>query len=495
MRRIRAASAFQSRYVSGVLLTGLPDVPVAALKRGPLQGREELWQWAYLPLAAAAALRCISPTTAVVAYLVLGAYALLGPGHTLRALFLCWLFTTLTTAFPLPVGSGALRFIPVLCGAATVLVRGRELQGFLGSAFVRVTIAFAAFVALSIVFVSPVPALSSAKLVSWMVAVFAVFGAWSLVSARQREQLGNELLIGLSLVLISGLALIKSDVGYVLNKVGLQGILNQPQAFGTTIGLLFSWCLARILTETPPRLYSIVLLLAGAVAIYASKARTGGYAALLSIPVAVVFLLLFGGQRLRDLIPGVWTRRFWLLVVLLAVAMIAMWPMAKAAIEQFFQKAEFYQNVGLLNSYYQSRAILIDPMLANIQAHPIWGIGYGIPSNLEKVRIVFDPIFHLIPVGAPSEKGMLPLLVQEELGVGGVLLFILWTAVLFRDSMRGGLQPTALCAVVFLTNLAESSLLSAGGMGLLLLLVLGWARSAATSPYPSPHPPRGPSPP
>src|SRR5690606_19943902 len=94
-----------------------------------------------------------------------------------------------------------------------------------------------------------------------------------------------------------------------------------------------------------------------------------------------------------------------------------------------------------------------------------------------ELQVALDPVSGL-PVGAAVEKGVMPLAVWEELGIFGLCAVGLWLWGIVRRSARGGITPMALCTVVLVVNLGESILFSPGGMGLLCLLLLGWAATA-----------------
>ncbi len=74
----------------------------------------------------------------------------------------------------------------------------------------------------------------------------------------------------------------------------------------------------------------------------------------------------------------------------------------------------------MLEAYDLSRGSLIDEMWQNITEHPLAGIGFGIGSDPSEMEIERDPVFRL-PIGAPIEKGVLPIAVVEELGIIGAL--------------------------------------------------------------------------
>jgi len=117
-------------------------------------------------------------------------------------------------------------------------------------------------------------------------------------------------------------------------------------------------------------------------------------------------------------------------------------------------------------------------MIANIVVKPFTGIGFGIASDYLSMDIVRDPILGL-PISAPIEKGVTPLMVLEEVGIIGFILFAIWIWILIRRSIVNGASAFLVMTTLLLLNLSEATLFSPGGAGLLILILLS---SSATKP-------------
>jgi len=117
-------------------------------------------------------------------------------------------------------------------------------------------------------------------------------------------------------------------------------------------------------------------------------------------------------------------------------------------------------------------------MASNISARPLEGIGFGMASIPSELVVVRDPVFGL-PVSAAVEKGVLPLAIVEEIGVVGFGVVLLWVLALLRMSARAGVAPVAVCLTALFLNMGEATLFSPGGLGLLMLIMLGWAASSS----------------
>ncbi|MBK8742082.1 MAG: hypothetical protein IPM02_22385 [Betaproteobacteria bacterium] len=130
----------------------------------------------------------------------------------------------------------------------------------------------------------------------------------------------------------------------------------------------------------------------------------------------------------------------------------------------------------LADAYEGSRGELISRMWENIEKTPFEGIGFGIASSPELNEIQREPMFDL-PVGAAVEKGVMPVAVLEEVGIPGFLLVAVWFGMLLLRSAQRGIEPLAVSATVLMLNMSEATFFSPGGLGLLWLLLAGWAYS------------------
>ena len=76
---------------------------------------------------------------------------------------------------------------------------------------------------------------------------------------------------------------------------------------------------------------------------------------------------------------------------------------------------------------------------------------------------------------ATVEKGVMPVMILEELGIPLGTLTLVWLLYLGMQSARGGLLPLSVYGTAICTNLGEAAFFSAGGNGLILILVACWA--------------------
>ena len=430
----------------------------------------------YVPLIAALALRLASGPTANASYLLLAAYALLGRAHAIRALAFSWLFSMINPGLAPEATAAAVGRYAVLFAAAgsAMLHAGFIIRNTRVRPFTQFTLVLGAFIIGHSLMFSPMADVSVLKGLSWTLAMATLVSAWVGLSETQREALARELFWFLVVILLVSLPLAVTSVGYLRNARGLQGILNHPQAFGPTMALLCAWATARMLGEARPPWWLLGVIGASLAAILMSEARTAGLAMVLAVGLAVLLGPGLAGRRIGQVVVGLKSARVWTVIVCVSLAALAMAPLIASKFDHYITKSGRYQVGGLAEAYERSRGRLMDAMLVNIAEHPLTGIGFGIASEPWAMNISRDPVLGL-PVGASIEKGVTPLMVVEELGVFGALLVGSWIVRLLRGSARSGLAPLAVCFVALLLNLGEATLFSPSGIGLLSLILLGWA--------------------
>lgn len=428
----------------------------------------------------ALAMRLGSTPTANLSYLLLGAYALLGRTQAIQALALSWLFSMLSPGVAAEATYGTIGRYVVLAGAAvSVLLRSNILKRGRVGLVVWATILLGVFICLHAIFVSPMKDVSLLKAISWTLACTTLISAWSSLSPDDRYELDTQMFRGLVIIMLASLPLLGTGTGYLVNGTGFQGVLNQPQAFGLTMAVLAAWAASRALGSNPPSYTMMVLFVSCLILIVLSEARTAGLALLIALLLATVALQALTRRRMTSLFPAIKSRRFALFAIAaLAIASLSA-PVLSGYIQSYLSKRG--DASGLIDVYDRSRGRLIHDMWINIREHPWTGIGFGIASDPLSMEVQRDPVLGL-PVGASIEKGVLPLAVLEELGIPGAIAVLAWIWLLIRHSIRGRrLVPIALLFTALMLNMGENILFSPGGMGLLLLVIVGYAASEKSS--------------
>ena len=421
-------------------------------------------------------LRLASEATAFLSYAGLVAYALLGRGHAIRALALSCLFTMVNPALA-PEGSGASagRYLVLLGAAASVLFHGTVRTGDTRIRwFVMLTLMLGLFIVGHSLLISPLPAVSILKALSWTLAMATLVSAWCGLTVRERDAVSRQLFLGLSAVLAASLPLAVTSLGYMRNGSGFQGILNHPQVFGLVMALLCVWAVMRLFGEARPSWRSLGVAGASFVAILMSEARSAGVAVVLGAGLALLLGPAFAGRSILRMAPGLRSVRLWTTLGVVLFAGLVMAPLVADRAQYFITKSGRAEVGGLAAAYELSRGALIDRMMANVAEQPLTGIGFGIASEPGSMVVDYDPVLGL-PTGAAIEKGVVPLAVVEELGIFGAALVAFWILLLLRGAARGGLAPFAVCLMALLLNMGEATLFSSGGFGMLPLVLFGWA--------------------
>lgn len=426
----------------------------------------------FMVLAIALALRMASAGTASFSFLVLAGYALQGRTQAIQALALSWLFTMLNPAL-VPEASAATigRYLVIAAAAISVAWRSAgHSAGLLGQRLRHLTLLLGIFFLVHSLMYSAVVDVSILKAISWVVVVLTLMSAWQGLAPVQHSALFNQLhwgLIGLLLLSLPVLAI--SNIGFLRNGTGFQGMLNHPQAFGPTVALAGALIGGRVLGEYRPHWRDLALFVLCIVFVLLSEARTAGFAMILGLFASVVLSPMFAGVPRLQMLPGLRSRRLQVLALLSVCGIILFGSFFAERLTSFLFKRT--AETSLIAAADASRGALVEKMILNILENPLTGIGFGIASNPADMEVERDPIFNL-PLGAPVEKGVMPIAIVEELGIFGAVLVFGWMLFLLRSSSRVGVPQFAVLITLLLVNFGESMIFSVGGMGMLLLILL-----------------------
>ncbi len=422
-------------------------------------------------------MRLASEPTANISYVLIALYALAGREQALQALFLSWLFVTLNPAIAPGASAEAVgRFGVLIAAAVSVVVRKRSVAGEKDDQMlVLVTLLFGGLIIFHSLLFSSMPDVSLLKATSWTLVMTTLIAGWSGLNDAVRAKLSAQLFWGLALVMLVSLALLPFPAGY-FRSGGFMGVLGHSQAFGLTMALLGAWAALQAVAMPRPTWALISMMPACMALILMSGTRTAALALLMGVAAALFLGPLLSGGPSKQLLPGLRSRRFQFAIFLAFAGMVVAWPKLVDESKTFIAKTADAENIG--QAYQMSRGGLIDAMWLNIENDPWQGIGFGIGSIPEVMEVIRDPIFDL-PVSAPVEKGVLPITVLEELGVFGLVLFVAWLWVIMLRCARRGGAALAVFLVVVLLNMGEAILFSAGGMGMLAMILMAWAATGA----------------
>ncbi|MFN3218415.1 MAG: hypothetical protein ACE367_18125 [Acidimicrobiales bacterium] len=399
----------------------------------------------------------------------------------MQSLALSWLFTSLNTDL-VPETDGVLRHVVVF--AALVGASRFTAQRSSGSANGLQALLFNLMMGglvLHSLLLSTVPELSLLRLASWAAAFMSIATALSAMSEIEVRKVEKFIFGMLTMVALLSVPLLGSSAGVQVNGTGFQGLLNHPQVFGVTMALLCSLIVGVVFAGSDRTSLLVVL---GVVSVYLmiqSEARTSALALLVGI-MAAASSSTFAPTGLRGRTAKRSKRRVILLLGLLVslIAVGAFTGSLRGPVDSFIEKSGRAEVDGISDAFAQSRGDLIDGMIRNIREDPLAGIGFGVPSSPDEVEIARDPIFNL-PVGAPTEKGVLPVMIVEEVGVPLSVFIFIWLLSLLAIAGRNGPAQLAVCLTVIAANLGEAMLFSPGGNGMLAILLIVWASRSGSS--------------
>lgn len=425
-------------------------------------------------------LRLASGPTANLSYLVLAAWALFGPRQAIQALFMSWLFTMFNPGLASEASLGAIGRYAVIFGAmASVLLGYFSKNQLTIKKHIVATLLIGLFLIIHSLLVSPIPDVSLLKSISFLIAFTSLLAAWGALNPDERMQTEMFVFGGMIAVALVSLPFISGGVGYLRNGTGFQGILNHPQAFGPFAALLAGWLAAQIVSNKKPPSWHFGLLILLLVMIFASEARTAGGAFVLGFGFPFLFVLVFRIHELRSILPGIRTGKFALALWVAVFGLIAFGSVFMTEISQYISKSgRSMAGSDLAGAYQESRGLLVTNMIANIRNYPISGIGFGIASFPETMTVARDA-FTGLPIGASIEKGVMPVAIVEELGVPGALLLFSWIGMLIARASRAGFASLVVILTSLFVNLGENVFFSAGGQGMLVMILVTWAASPA----------------
>ncbi len=411
-------------------------------------------------------MRFIGGDIANLSYFVLAGYAFLGRSQVIQSLAILWFFAFIGPAIT-PEASAAYicRYVTIGAAALSLLLHNYTDKSHMSMSMslpVFATLFLGVFIFIHSMFFSLMMDVSLFKAISWLTVVGVLLSAWTSLDYLERARLEMQLFGGLAVLMLICLPLVFTEIGYIRNGYAFQGISGSSQSWGLIMALLGSWLIGRLSERVKYRWFEIILLGLSLTLLVMSATRTAGLALVLAAFSASIIFTVTRASFLSFIRT---------VAVVSAISMVS-WFSFSDQLTTFLFKKDRVSNVLEIGE--ASRGILVFPMIKNILENPMTGIGFGVASLPSKRLVHRDSLFGL-PISAPVEKGVTPIAALEELGLPGLLVVLLWVWIMIRRSYRSGFPPFVVLSTVLFTNLGEASMFSAGGMGLILLISLGWA--------------------
>ena len=426
----------------------------------------------------------LNPYIAELSYIMLAVYANFGKSQAIKALVLTYFFTMINSSIApnIPLIS-LLRYLVIFAAFLSVFLRTSFLKFDHFSLF---TIGFVIFIIIHSILFSQFPDVSIFKITSWIIVVITLLKAWSGLNELDYNELQNWIVKSLLVfALLSLPTIFIPEIGFARNTMGFQGLLNHPQSFGVTIALLTAILLGELIGQSRPSWSLIITVILLFWMILISQTRTAGLGLFLALGITLLFFFIFGFLKKKSYLPIFKSKRLFIVFFISVLLLIIFSKEIFVFFNTFISKTE----VGLtsiIEIYKISRGVLFEPMIENINKNFMTGIGFGVASDPLDMIIQRDPFLNL-PISAPTEKGIVFIMMMEELGFFGFILFIIWISIIFIKAINNGLKAVILVVTIFLLNLGEAVLFSPGGLGLLVLILL---TSAVTKPTLSPNLPK-----
>lgn len=280
-------------------------------------------------------------------------------------------------------------------------------------------------------------------------------------------------------VLLSGLlGVFLPDYAYLRSEFskfnGLRGVLIHPQPHSVYLAVTTVFILATLFDRKSLYRFSspLVFVFLGLILMYFTRARISVVVFISSIGISVAMALL--KPSYLDKVRAFFSS--WIPYVLgggiAAISVIYYGTIQRGVIDFIFKNGR--NGYDLAESFQGSRGFLIFQQLNNITSNWVTGIGFGVPSTLEGLEIVRDPVFNL-PIQAEVEKGMIFLAILEENGVFvGALIFIFIFVLLRHGLNKNKMMAFAPIVAGVLVNLGEAVFFSVGGIGLYVWIIISF---------------------
>lgn len=415
------------------------------------------------------------------AFAGLAVWALRGPRHAIQSLSLVWIIGLLNPAL---IGAGLddslqrdrsvllLKWAALLCAAGSCLLPMLARRQAVPTVVALFSL-YVAVVGLAALAASPFPEISLTKLVGFWLGATTVLVGFHVTAHESRQH--HEWFTAMAVALVClNVPLLFLPSMYRSYDGLFRGLFAHPQFTGLVFATLLAWLGGRCLVERKLPLALVPAAIGAFLVLWRTGSRTALFALVLGLGLALL-LRFFVARASLQIIAQVAMRPRIAAAAALVVAMaIASGTGIAQRLAGFVQKrSDFY---GMRAEILTSRQYLIGHQWSHFLYQPIFGNGFGLPSNPNRLAsAVRDPATG-IALSVPTEKGFLPTAVLEETGLVGAFL-LLWAVgnLTLRIVRTAHLPRLWVAATVGLANLGESVFFSFGGVGMFLWLMLAFA--------------------
>lgn len=387
----------------------------------------------------------------------------------------------------------AVRLGPLLIGLILAFL-GASRQGRHRLPFIGI-VPFLMFAAISSVD-GWAPSISYLKLINFIVFLFGIwYGTQNLQQRPKDVLLLRSFFLAMACILVLGsvLTIAVPSVGYatglrfalkeggaaLANEVFKQqqadsmvtlfcGITNQSQALSPLLALTVGWTLCdMLLLERRFRWLHLAIIAFALPLAYMTRSRVG----LVSLVVAFAATGFYAARKVS--LPGRLkvhlNNGIWLGMGMLLLGVLVM-QLKGGYMSQWIRKTSdtSADRRSLGEALTSSRIGLMEQSMYEFRRNPLFGSGFQVA---EYTRDIVRENKGFI-LSAPIEKGVLPVMVLGETGILGEFCFLIFLASFYGACVRRKYIVTStLFTVFFVTNLAEATMFSPGGIGGILWMI------------------------
>lgn len=307
----------------------------------------------------------------------------------------------------------------------------------------RLLLYFSAYLSVAALLMSSYPLVAVFKVVSYILPFIALIEAVSITGADKWMHMIN---ITLGIMIVAGLALYKSSIGYLRNGRFFQGVFNHPNIMAVMCAIFIAGLWYEKNQEKKEFLFYI---LAGvcAFSIYSSYSRTGMISFLVICIVGICSLNTKTSNKVGLLV-------LMTMAALMVVIFNETWR--EDAVRYLFKGGSSIYDIT------NSREAQFERNLQRFSHSPLFGTGLNVPYN-EGVRS-FSFSFDLI-----TENGNLISALLGDMGIIGTVIFALCYTRLFLYGKSNEKGYTIFIAP-FLVSMGEMAFFSTNNFGIILYL-------------------------
>ena len=420
----------------------------------------------------------VFPAMMPVVGLGLAAYALRGPKAAIQALTVLFFLLYLNPLIAIRPALMTLRWLVLAAAFGRVV-----WDSLFDHSEARVTALPQLFLFAIVVFILTLLAsygqlISILKLISFTVGVVVVLTSFH----RTRHLRAYWLAWFFTLFFFTGVASLPfygTEIGYARGALGFQGITNHPQAFGPLMVPLTAWLMGRIFFMKDRSWVMIAGVSVGWFSIFTSLSRTSPLAIFISFVITLCLGLVH--PRWRHAFKSTYIRPLPLLFLGVMMGLLWLqWPTFQEYTAQILLKKT--PGLSYEEAFQLSRGRMIEASMNNFRKEPLTGIGFGVPSEFtfSFYQVRTNNVLGL-PMSAFVEKGFLPSALLEEIGITGMIVFLVFILALMRPVLaRGDPALFWMFTACLAINVGEMVFFSIGGFGLYLWLLIGFATVCST---------------